>query len=188
MATNSTLRADSCHPPHVIKNIPVIELIRLKRNCWDSDPFKTVEKEALDRLRARGYPEWSLNRAINIVANIDREDMLKQKGEKEATKCKGKCPHWCFRPLFSPQYCDIVGIIQIYVPILHSDKVMTDILSAHNEYVSRRSRTVGNVMSPSVFPREGEVKRSWPSTAGFFKCGHTICHACSFAMVTKTFF
>lgn len=76
---NSTLIAKSCHPPHVLKNILVGELIRLKRNCSNSKELKKVEQETLNRLASQGYPRWSLDRASNIVRSIPRKKLMVQR-------------------------------------------------------------------------------------------------------------
>lgn len=72
-AVNLTLRADSCHPQHVIKNVPVGELIRYKRNCSTPLEYKKVEEETMQRLRAQKYPDWALNRAKEIVDKKERQ-------------------------------------------------------------------------------------------------------------------
>lgn len=43
-SVKTTLMADFCHPPHVVKNVPVWELIRLKHSCSDTDTYRTVER------------------------------------------------------------------------------------------------------------------------------------------------
>lgn len=63
MARNSTLLATSCHPEHVVHNIPVGELICTRRNCTENNKFHKKQKKVCDRLRSRGYPEWMLQRA-----------------------------------------------------------------------------------------------------------------------------
>lgn len=74
-------------PSHVLKNVLVGELIRLKRHCSDSKDFKNVEAETLLRFALQGYPKWTLDRASNIVANIPRERSItsnsRRNGEKE---------------------------------------------------------------------------------------------------------
>lgn len=45
-ASNSVLLATSCHPSHVTNNLPVGELIRMKRNSSDMDSYSIVSKRA----------------------------------------------------------------------------------------------------------------------------------------------
>lgn len=67
---------DSCHLPHVIKNIPVRKLIWLKRNCSDALMYPKVEAEALSILRACKYPDWSPDRTSSIVSEISRSRLI----------------------------------------------------------------------------------------------------------------
>lgn len=54
-------------------------------------------------------------------------------------------------------------------------------------YVAKRATTIGNIVSPSVFPRTKLGGTTWLSMKGFHRCGHSLCKACQFACVGKTF-
>lgn len=77
----------------------------------------------------------------------------------------------------SPQFKDIIKIIEKYLPVLHTDDTMSDILSNTIKLVAKRSRTIGNTISPSLFPKINQYS-TWLSTVGFYKCGHAVCRAC----------
>lgn len=62
-AKNSTLLTTSCHPAHIIHNIPLGELVCTKRNCTTPEVHQKAEQEARTRLRSRRHPEWTLIRA-----------------------------------------------------------------------------------------------------------------------------
>lgn len=64
---------------------------------------------------------------------------------------------------------------------------MRDIVSTQVRFVAKKANTVGNVVSPSLFPRVKNENTTWLSTNGFYKCGHSKCKACGFATVSKTF-
>lgn len=59
-AGNSILLATPCHLHHVVKNLPIGEHIRHKRNCTNENDFSIQETEVCNRLRERKYPEWAL--------------------------------------------------------------------------------------------------------------------------------
>lgn len=134
-ATNSILSATSCHPAHVINNIPLGELIRLKRNCSDSAEFNKIQTDTCERLSQLNYRQCSLRRARNIVSAIPRDQLI--------TSCK--------------------------------------------RFVAKRTPTVGNQVSPSLFLDQHNRNRTWLSTSGFYKCGHNICKVCKYVNVTKVF-
>lgn len=134
-ACNSILSAKSCHPSHVIKNLPVGELIRSKRNCSDMDHFGQVEQEVCSRLAARNYPKWSLNRAKNIVAHKNRLDLLKQAPGARQTKP----PPLTFITAYSPQFNAIKGIINKYLPMLRNDICLGKILKGTHLFCHQKS-------------------------------------------------
>lgn len=82
MARNSTLLATSCHPSHVIHNLPVGEFIRTKRNCSSHDVFLKQQREVSERLLKREYPKWTIDRAIAKTIDIPRSKLLQPKNKK----------------------------------------------------------------------------------------------------------
>lgn len=52
-ASNSILHANSCHPVHTKRNIPVGEMLRSKRNCSDQMQYLKEENDIHDRLKKR---------------------------------------------------------------------------------------------------------------------------------------
>lgn len=142
---NSTLMADSCHPHHVLKNIPVGKLIRLKRNCTTEEYFKTVKVEALTRLKQRGYPTWFLNRASRIVSDIARDSLMKQ-SKRSNKKQKDLDKSIVFTTSYSPQLN--AKNLKKYMRILHTDDDMSKIRPI--KYVARRAGTIGNKVEKKV--------------------------------------
>lgn len=56
--------------------------------------------------------------------------------------------HPVFCTTYSPQFNQVKSIIAKYLPILQLDQDMSTILSQPVEYVARRARTIGNLVSP----------------------------------------
>lgn len=76
-AGNATSWASSCHPPHVVKNIPVGELARIKRYSTCFQVYqKKKKKNTCCWLEKRGYPQWVLERAEKIVNDIPHKNLL----------------------------------------------------------------------------------------------------------------
>lgn len=70
------LRADSGHPHHITRGIPVGQFLRLQKLCSRDDDFKREKRSMNDRLLRRGYDENTLHRAIDIAEGTDREKLL----------------------------------------------------------------------------------------------------------------
>ncbi|KAM4021789.1 coagulation factor XIII B chain-like [Anomaloglossus baeobatrachus] len=117
-ATNSIVTADSCHHSRTKHNIPVGELIRMKRNCSQPSDYFKEEILTCDRLADRGYPDWVLNRAKSIVAQIDRSELLGKNSRKGKYSNKLKqSNNIVFSTNYSKQYDLITKIVNKYLPI-----------------------------------------------------------------------
>lgn len=69
LSGNTLLSAQSGHPKHTIKGIPVGQFLRLKRICSNDLQFDKESSALYKRFLDRGYPSWMLNRALNIPKN-----------------------------------------------------------------------------------------------------------------------
>lgn len=186
MARNTILMANSCHPKHVTKNLPIGELIRVKRNCTLPEVFLEEQDNTFSRLRERAYPPWALDCARTKVRGIDRMTLLdsshkssKNKSGRRALRDTNKNPV-TFSTIYSPQYRKITNIIKKHLPLLRGNRKMCTILDTGIRYVSRRAPTLGSIISPSLFTVE-TPSANWLSTRGFFGCGSARCTACKYA-------
>lgn len=107
MARNTTLLATSCHPKHVIHNIPLGELICTKRNCTQEATYIQAEQEALERLHICKYPKWTLTCAQNKITHIKRDNLLLNKTSIQNITD----PPITFSTTYSTQYHQITRII-----------------------------------------------------------------------------
>ena len=72
------LNSRSCHPNHVVKNIPKGQFIRVRRICSDIADFDSYATTMKSHFMSRGYDEKRLNRTIETVIKMDRLDLLKE--------------------------------------------------------------------------------------------------------------
>lgn len=56
-----------------------------------------------------------------------------------------------FSTPFSPQYGKIINIVKKYLPMLHTDDTMSQVLEHPVKFVARRAGTIRNIFSPSLF-------------------------------------
>lgn len=87
-----------------------------------------------------------------------------------------------FSTSYSPQFIAITGILKRYLPVLLTEELMSEV-----KQYPKRAGTIGNIVSPSMFAKKSTGTTSWLSTTGFHKYGYSICRACSFANVGRTF-
>ena len=115
VSRNSLLRADSNHPSHIIKNIPIGQFLRLRRNCSTDMDFNEKAKEMVARFLERGYPKDLLDEAWARALRTDRKSLLVKK-----TKVAGP-QRLCFASEFNPRLGAIKNIILKHWHILQSD-------------------------------------------------------------------
>lgn len=92
-----------------------------------------------------------------------------------------------FSKSYSLQFNKITSIMRKYLPVFFADETMGQVLRSPVRFVARRVSTVGNVVSPNLFPWKKRGSTTWLSIVGFRRCGHNKCCACHFASVGKTF-
>ena len=73
------LHSKSCHPHHVIKNIPNGQFIRVRRICSDIKDFDLHAENMKKNFIGRGYDERNLNQVIDHVRKMKRSDLLQDK-------------------------------------------------------------------------------------------------------------
>ena len=73
------LNRKSCHPTHVIKNLPKGQFIRVRRICSDIADFESHADSMKRQFQLRGYDEKHLSKTVDSVRKMKREDLLKDK-------------------------------------------------------------------------------------------------------------
>ena len=73
------LHRRSCHLPHVYKNIPSSQFLRVRRLCSDPETFKKRSKDIEASLLSRGYDIKSLKQASEKALVTPRSEMLTYK-------------------------------------------------------------------------------------------------------------
>lgn len=164
-AGNNILHAESCHPRHVVNNIPTGELIRARRNCSQPAAFEKESKRIINRLLCRKYPAWTLKRASNIADKKDREVLLKY-NKKPSTPKKVDSP-LVFSTTYSMEYDRICTIVKKHLPLIHLDPDLSNTLSAGFRCVARRAPTLSQSLSPSLFLSKPTNTPTWLQHTGF---------------------
>uniref|UniRef100_A0A803JQE7 Reverse transcriptase domain-containing protein n=1 Tax=Xenopus tropicalis TaxID=8364 RepID=A0A803JQE7_XENTR len=185
---NSLLRADSCHPSHLFKGIPLGQFLRLRRNCSTDEAFVKQACLLRDRFLERGY---TMNLLIPAFANSlckSRLDLLTRKSmdrlitqkNKRITK-KQSVSNFnvpIFITTYSRQFYEIKNVIQKFLPVLYNDSQLASVLKNGCKFVTRRAPTLGNVLSPTIL-KSKSAKSTWLTTCGTYRCGARRCITCT---------
>ena len=73
------LNKNSCHPNHVIENLPKGQFIRVRRICSEVEDFDSYAKIMKKHFQLRGYDEKKLSKTIDSVRKMKREELLEDK-------------------------------------------------------------------------------------------------------------
>ena len=73
------LNKKSCHPTHVIENLPKGQFIRIRRICSDIADYDSNANTMKKHFQLRGYDEKRLSKTIETVRKMERDDLLKDK-------------------------------------------------------------------------------------------------------------
>lgn len=170
LSGNTLLHADSGHPRHTIRGILVGQLIRLQRICSEDTVYEE-EKQLMNwRFLSQGYELGTIQRAINIVDNMQRKSLLEDKVRKWSSVCT---------PVFSTPYNlefnKIRRIIEQHIPILYEDDIyLIQRIQKGFKTVSWHALSLSNSLSPSDFCSFTQ-SRTWLDFVGKYKCGANTC-------------
>uniref|UniRef100_A0A803JPB3 Reverse transcriptase domain-containing protein n=1 Tax=Xenopus tropicalis TaxID=8364 RepID=A0A803JPB3_XENTR len=211
-AGNSLLRADSCHPQHLFKGIPLGQFYRIRRNCSTMDAYLEQACHLRDRFLDRGYSMKSLLMAFTKALYTKRSDLLKgkdsqknrshleglkKKTERRVKKSKNKSitndklmnkdlEMPVFVTTYTNQFYRIRKIFNNLLPVLYNDPLLATVLQGGCKFVARKALTLGNVLSPTLWQSK-PTKTTWLSTQGTYPCGARRCVTCTYIKRSTSF-
>lgn len=181
LSRNTLLQADSNHPPHLIRNIPTGQFLRVRRNCSSTQDFMSKASQLSQRFLERGYAQDTVDTAWDKALNIDRPSLL----TKTPRPTRTSKPRLCFSTRYSPTAGKIKHVIKKHWRILQSDPSLKEICAEPPRFTFKRARNIRDRLVHS------DMKVSNPTTwlsnppIGFYKCGH--CAQCSNSTNAKHF-
>ncbi|XP_063819262.1 protein-glutamine gamma-glutamyltransferase E-like [Pseudophryne corroboree] len=138
------LRADSCHHPNWISAIPGGQLRRIKRNCSIPQSYNEEASRMKNKFMASGYGETNLDKTMNIVGTLNREDLLV---EKTKTPTKIANQDWAFITTFNSQYKTLERILNKHWGILRGDPIIGKRIPAKPKCIYRKAPNIGSKIS-----------------------------------------
>ena len=75
-ATHSYVRAESCHPRHIIQKGPYSQFLRLRRNCYKDADFEKHAADMIKHYKNRGYKEDAILRAYEKAKLKSHHDLI----------------------------------------------------------------------------------------------------------------
>ncbi|KAM9324507.1 LOW QUALITY PROTEIN: uncharacterized protein PAF06_000559 [Gastrophryne carolinensis] len=119
-ATNNLLCFDSFHQDNLKKGIPVVQLLRARRNCSLDADFLKEAKEMEGRFRNRGYPKNIIRKAFKRARDTPRENLLRYKQKnKENQEVR-------YVTQYNSNWNNLRSILRAHWNILKTDPYLTE--------------------------------------------------------------
>ncbi|OCT79926.1 hypothetical protein XELAEV_18026740mg [Xenopus laevis] len=174
---NTLLHVSSCHPKNLLGGITVGQFLRLQRNCSTDIAFREQAEDMKERFLDRGYGRKSVNRV----------NPLGKKGKRKQGVLAEKVPF----VRYSRQFYSILDMVKGYLPILYTDDDFQKILISCVNSIPRRSHTLRDLLSPSMYIKKNKGDRIGNMgplrVEGCYKCGSRRCITCQHIEISKEF-
>ena len=149
------LNSNSCHTPHIIKNIPKGQFVRIRRICSDYNDFLQKSETAKGFFISRGYKEQHLRNIINEVKLLTRDDLLKGK-----EKTSAKDPQSIMVCTWHPKLRMLPSILHKNYDIIKNDVHLSRIFTARPSVAFRRKKNLSNYLTKTDINKKKVPKES----------------------------
>ncbi|XP_043922277.1 vomeronasal type-2 receptor 26-like [Protopterus annectens] len=85
---NTLLHAESCHPRHIIRNIPKSQFMRIKRICSSEQEYSNFSVDLSRRFINRGYKAHNISTTMDVTNRLTRTELLEYKSHNLATSAQ----------------------------------------------------------------------------------------------------
>jgi len=171
------LHKSSCHPPHVTKNIPYSQFLRLRRLCSDEATFLRRCDDMTTHFLRRGYRRQVVRDARKRASQVPRHVALEYKERAQQTRVPVVVTH-------NPANPPLRAWFQELQPILHSSIRMSAVMPAPPVLAEKNCRSLRSLLMPSTLPTVAD------ETPGCCRCGRSTarCAVCRHHLVTTSTF
>ena len=135
------LTTNSCHPAHVIKNIPKGQLIRVRRICSEEEDFDRNAKQVMQFFKSRGYVDRQLQRSLKEVKSIPRKELL-----GPSKKTKSEDPNSILVCTWHPKLSNLPAVLKKNYDILDNDPRLRTIFTDRPTVAFRRKKNLANLL------------------------------------------
>ncbi|KAL8581298.1 hypothetical protein ACOMHN_028324 [Nucella lapillus] len=174
--THAYLHNTSCHPQHLVNNIPYAQFLRIRRLCSDTATFHSQCDEMETNFIKRGYKPETVNKARAKASRVPRQQTLTYKRrEKRESRVPIVVTH-------NPANPPLRTWFQELHPLLHTSQRMSKAMPAPPILAERKCHSLKTLLMPSPLPIPND------DDAGCFRCMADRCVLCRDHVVqTRTF-
>lgn len=179
LSRNTLLQADSNHPPHLVRNIPTGQFLRVRRNCSTLSEFTSKASDLARRFEQRGYNKHDISNAWERASMTERTTLLSKKPKSQLAS------RLSFSTRYNPAASQIKRIVRKHWHVLNSDPALKEICAEPPRFIFRRARNIRDrLVHSDMVPPSPTTWLSNPPK-GFYKCNN--CAQCSNSCNAKYF-
>ena len=169
------LPATSCHPRHVIRNMPQGEFLRLRRLCSDEDSFQDKAKTMERWFTLRGHRPQHVKEAKEKARLLPRRDALCYKTKEKADRTPFLITHHPHNPPLRQ------WLTELHESVLHTSAHMRQASPTVPVVGERNCRNLRSLLMPTRLPTPDQ------EAPGCYNCNNR-CVICKEHMLqTNTF-
>ena len=169
---NSYIPVDSCHHDPWLINIPKGQLVRIRRNCTDSQTFLEQAKMIGEKFVNKGYDDSFIQTQIQNVLEIPRETLI-----EDRIKNKDMDDQVPIILNYNVQHKQLENIFKRHWSILQADKQLQCILPSMPRIIYRRAPSLRDLVAKNIpDPPTKSNTLTFFQGKGFFPCKR--CFAC----------
>ena len=143
------LNVNSCHPEHVIKNIPKGQLLRLRRICSNTTDFIHQCNTYINYFINGGYNKSRLESLAKEIIKIDRNQLLQN------TEKSNPDSQTIFTCTYHPQLTKLPHILRNHYHILQNYSLLSKIFTEKPMVAFRKKKTIGNhIVRSDITPHQ----------------------------------
>ena len=162
------LHSKSCHPHHVIRNIPKGQFLRLRRICSNTADYISKANTFIKYFLDRGYDKNNIENAAKTALKTSRASLLENNNQVVKKETQS-----IFVTTWHPKLKQLPSVMRKYHHLLHNDDSLKDIFPSVPLVAFRKKKSVREfVVRNDVQSREIKISTQ---TAPCGKCKKT-CH------------
>ena len=167
------LMPSSCHPSHTFKGVPKGLATRVRRICSTPALYEEQSAHLKNNLCRRGYQAHRVQAAIDEMSLLDRQSLLQYREKPTGSRVP-------MVTTYHPVLKDLTNILKKHIPILHSNKRMSEVFKDPPMMAFRRPRNLKDMVV--------RTKLTNPLPNGVFKiCTDGRCLMCKHSASTDSF-
>ena len=151
------LNVNSCHPEHVIKNIPKGQFTRLRRICSDTVDFMQHSNIYTQYFINQGYNKQHLNQLAKEISKLSRDDLLQNKTKKQKDQTT------IFVTTWHPKLKKLSSVLLKHFHLLQNDPKLKSIFPEKPIVAFRRKKNLKNHLARTdITPKQIDKTATTP--------------------------